>query len=276
MKIYRADRFAPPSRSARKQVDPRLDTFALALILVDLLLLGAFAWKIAHLQAAASSPNKLMVYMALATAVPSLVGLGLWWLMRGKLYLFALPLLAMSVIMLPGLNYACAAFVARPLLPYTQIEFATRRTYTVGSTPVTLHLYPGSRDAITPLVRILQDRDSPYRRAALIDVAIVGPAAAEAVPALTQIMRERDRDLSYQASQALVKIGGTGIDALIEALKADEDRVRFIAVVALQNAGAAGKPAIPELEKMWAKETPAMRGQIDIAVTNLRRAKDRS
>jgi len=75
---------------------------------------------------------------------------------------------------------------------------------------------------------------------------------------------------------AAMKIGGAGIDALIQALSADEDRIRLTAIVALQNAGTAGRPAIPELEKRWSKEDPAIRSQIDIAISNLRRQRDRS
>jgi len=63
--------------------------------------------------------------------------------MRGKMYLFALPLLFISVMVFPGIHYACASIAAKPLLPYAQMEYATRRTYTVGTTPVTLHVYPG-------------------------------------------------------------------------------------------------------------------------------------
>jgi hypothetical protein len=276
MRIYRGDRFAQSSRSPRRQADPRLDTLALFLILIDIILIGLFAWKSAHALAAGSPPNRLILYMSMASIFPSLLGLGLWGYMRGRVYVFALPLLAMSVMLLPGLNYVCASYVARPLVPYMQIEYATRRTYTIGSTPVTLHIYEGSRDAVAPLVQILQDPQSPYRSKAVMDVGLVGPSAAEAVPSLNQILRERDRELSYQAGQSLVKIGGAGIDALIDALKADQDRIRLVAIVALQNAGPAGKPAIPELEKMWSKADPAMRSQIDIAVTNLRRTRDRS
>jgi hypothetical protein len=276
MRIYRADRFAPPSKSGRRQVDPRLDTLALMLIGIDLLLLGIFVWKIAQALPAGGSPNRLTLQMSLVTALPCLAGLGLGWYMKGRAYVFAFPLLAMSAILLPGLNYACASYLARPLLPYTQIEYATRRSYAIGSTPVTLHVYHGSRDAVAPLVRILQDPQSPHRSAAVVDAGVVGPAAAEAVPALSQILRDRDRELSYQAGQSLVKIGGPGIDTLIEALKAEQDRVRLVAIVALQNAGPAGKPAIPALENMWSKADPAMRSQIELAVINLRRSRDRS
>ena len=274
MRIYRAHRFAPPSHTARRQVDPRLDTLAVLLILIDVLLLGLFTWKSAQALATGGSANRLILYMSFLSAVPSLMGLGLWGYMRGRVYVFALPLLGMSVLLLPGINYMTASYLARPFLPYTQIEFATRRTYAVGKTPVTLHVYPGSKEAVPPLVRILKDPDSPYRKNAVVDVGIVGSAAAEAVPVLSQIMRERDRDMSYQASQSLVKIGGPAIDALIDALKAEQDRVQMVAIVALQNAGPAGKPAIPELEKMWSKVDPSMRAQIDIAVTNLRRTRN--
>jgi HEAT repeat protein len=194
--------------------------------------------------------------------------------MRGKVYIFALPLLFASVMTFPGIQYACASVAAKHVLPYAQMEYATRRSYTVGKTPVTLHVYPGSRDAVAPLVQILKDVDSPHRNEAVTDVGIIGPPAAEAVPYLSQILRDRSRDLSYRASQSLVKIGGAGIDALIQALSADEDRVRLVAIVALQNAGTAGRAAIPELEKRWSKEDPSIRSQIDIAISNLRRTRN--
>jgi hypothetical protein len=253
-----------------------MDTFALMLIVLDLCLLGLFAWKDARVEAAAGSPNRLILHMTLFSVIPSVLGLSMAWSMRGKVYIFALPLLFASVMTFPGLQYACASIVAKHFLPYAQMEYATRHTYTVGKTPVTLHVYPGSRDAVAPLVHILQDADSPYRNAAVADVGVIGPLAAEAVPYLAQIMHDRDRGVSYAASQSLVKIGGAGIDALIQALSADEDRIRLTAIVALQNAGPAGRAAIPELEKRWSKEDPAIRSQIDIAITNLRRQRDRS
>jgi hypothetical protein len=271
MPIYRAHRFAPPSRTSGRQVDPRLDTVALLLIVLDLCLLAVFAWKVARVEAAGVSPNHLILYMTLLSTIPSLVGLSIAWYMRGRMYWFSLPLLFASVMTFPGIHYACATTAAKHFLPYAQMEYATRRSYTVGKKPVTLHVYPGSRDAVASLVRILQDPNSIDRNAAVMDVGIIGPPAAEAVPYLSQIMRERDRDASYRASQSLVKIGGAGIDALIQALSADEDRVRLVAILALQHAGPAGRPAIPELEKRWSKEDPAIRSQIDIAISNLRR-----
>src|SRR5688500_539024 len=133
MRIYRADRFAPPSKTGRRQVDPRMDTIAVSLILVDLILLGIFVGKCAQALVTGEPPNRLILYMSLMAALPSLAGFALWAMMRGKAYIFALPLLAMSVVLLPGVNYFCASYLARPLLRYTQIEYATRRTYTIGS-----------------------------------------------------------------------------------------------------------------------------------------------
>src|SRR5947207_12327059 len=108
MPIYRAHRFAPPSSTSGRQVDPRLDTFALMLIVLDLCLLGLFAWKVARVVAAAGSPNRLILSMTLLSTIPSVVGLSLAWFMRGKAYLFALPLLFASVMTFPGFHYACA------------------------------------------------------------------------------------------------------------------------------------------------------------------------
>src|SRR4051794_7916206 len=109
MRIYRADRFAPPSKSARSKVDPRLDTVALALILIDLVVLAMFALKSAQALPAGGSPNRLIVTMSLFSVIPSLGGLGLWWYMRGKAFIFTFPLLVMSMMLLPGLNYSCAS-----------------------------------------------------------------------------------------------------------------------------------------------------------------------
>src|SRR4029077_10606162 len=129
---------------------------ALLLIVLDLCLLGVFAWKEARVEAAAGSANYLILSMTLLSTIPSVVGLSMAWSMRGKVYIFALPLLFASVMTFPGLQYACASIVAKKWLPYAQVEYATRRTYTIGKTPVTLHVYPGSRDAVAPLVHILQ------------------------------------------------------------------------------------------------------------------------
>src|SRR6266513_1797252 len=111
--MYRSHRFAPPSKTSGRQVDPRLDTLALLLNVLDLGLLGLFAWKEARLEAATGSPNRLILYMTLLSTLPSVAGLSLAWFMRGKVYLFALPLLFASVMTFPGLNYACASIVAK-------------------------------------------------------------------------------------------------------------------------------------------------------------------
>ena len=127
-------------------MDPRLDTFALMLIVLDLCLLGLFAWKEARVEAAAGSPSHLILYMTLLSTIPSVAGLSLAWFMRGKVYLFALPLLFVSVMVFPGVNYACASVVAKHLLPYAEMEYVTRRTYTIGTTPVVV-LRSGARSS---------------------------------------------------------------------------------------------------------------------------------
>src|SRR5260221_14295594 len=105
MALYRGHRFAPPSKTARGKVDPQVDTFALLLIMVELILLGLFALESAKGQAAGVSPNRLILRMTMFSAIPSLLGFGLWGTMRGKAYIFALPLFCMSFLVLPGLNY---------------------------------------------------------------------------------------------------------------------------------------------------------------------------
>ena len=265
--MYRAHRYGPTSKSSSRQFDPRLDCLALLLIIFDSSLLGYFAWKVAQVEAASGSINRVIIYLTLICTLPSLLGMALAWYMRGKPYFFALPLFFVSVMVSPGINYACASLGAKHLLIYTQMEYQSRRIYG----PVTVHVYPGAKEAVEPLVRILQDHDSKYRRDVVVDLGVIGPAAAEAVPNLLQVLRERNREVSYQAGQSLVKIGGTGIDALVQALQDDEDRIRLTAVVALQNAGPAGLPAIPALEKNWSHEDPTVRYQIDLAVQNIRR-----
>ena len=81
----------------------------------------------------------------------------------------------------------------------------------------------------------------------------IGPAAASAIPSLTEALRDADRDVRAKAAEALGKIGPaatSAIPSLTEALRDADRNVRGRAVEALGNVGPAaaelGRERIPE------------------------------
>src|SRR5205085_4604058 len=96
------------------------------------------------------------------------------------------------------------------------------------------------------------------RQAAATALGQIGPAAREAVPALTPLLRDPDGDVRSAAFQALGRIGpaaAAAVPALVEAL-ADPAR-RGPAAEAL---AAIGPAAVPELRKAASAGDEATRG----------------
>src|SRR5205807_2266319 len=125
-------------------------------------------------------------------------------------------------------------------------------------------------------------KDAARRRTAAYALALIGPKAAEAVPALTEALRDTESDVRALAAKALGKIGqeakgsapmlatalkdsdaivrvhaalalwqvdgrNEGLAVLTEALKAKEDRVREHACLALGDFGSKAASAAPAL-----------------------------
>jgi HEAT repeat protein len=100
-------------------------------------------------------------------------------------------------------------------------------------------------------IRTLNSPDDLVRYRAIHALGAIGPAAAEAVPALTTIVLEnRKRGLRIEASLALSNMGreaAAAVPALAQALHDEEPIVRMNAALALSRLRAAARPAIPAL-----------------------------
>ena len=89
--------------------------------------------------------------------------------------------------------------------------------------------------AVPALVATLKDdQDKDVRRLAAEVLGKIGPAAAEAAPALAAALKDPDEVVRRLAVEALGNIGPAAVSALVAALKDDQDKdVRRLAVDAL-------------------------------------------
>ncbi len=98
----------------------------------------------------------------------------------------------------------------------------------------------GQEDVPT-LIHKLKDRDKEVRFNAAYAVGKIGPAAKEAVPALIAALKDEYR---WVAASALGKIGPAAVPALIAALKDEDGSVRVSAAFALGWIGPAAFPSL--------------------------------
>ncbi len=115
--------------------------------------------------------------------------------------------------------------------------------------------------AVAVIVDLLHTPQSgSLRRAAVEAVAVIGPAAAAAVPDLTAALWDRDPRLRIEAAKALAAIGPaarSAIPALTQALDDRRPLVRMRVVESLGTFGPAAAPAVDALigllsEDQWA------------------------
>src|SRR5262245_42330924 len=110
-----------------------------------------------------------------------------------------------------------------------------------------------AKPAVPALTQLLGDRDETVRIEATRALASIGPAAAPAVPALTDKLRERNRWIREWAAVALGNIGPDAKEATPALIKATGDTelgVQRWSVCALRKIGPDAKAAIPALTKL--------------------------
>ncbi len=106
--------------------------------------------------------------------------------------------------------------------------------------------------AIPALTELLKDKDVEVRFVASWALGNIGPDAKKAVPALTKLLRDKDRQIREVTAKALGKIGPeakTAVRTLTELLKDGDEPVRKAAAEAVGKIGPAAIPALTELLK---------------------------
>lgn len=117
----------------------------------------------------------------------------------------------------------------------------------------------GDPAALTPLIRMLDRDDNEEQAAAAAALGGFGPAAADAVPVLTSIVRGFgdiraifDKGTRERAIEALGAIGRPAVPGLVELLRDPNKDSRRNAALTLARIGPAAAEAVPDLLKMLA------------------------
>jgi HEAT repeat protein len=102
-----------------------------------------------------------------------------------------------------------------------------------------------TKAAVPALIEALSNEDIWVRVRAARAVVKIDPETMAAVPALIDALR--DKDARWQAARALGYIGPEAVPVLIEALKGQDEGVRFSAAWVLGIIGLEAKTAVPDL-----------------------------
>ena len=109
---------------------------------------------------------------------------------------------------------------------------------------------PDAKAAVPALTEVLKDKDKDVRDAAAEALGKIGPEAKAAVPALIEALKDQYEHVRELAAQALAQIGPEAkeaVSALIEALKDQDKSVRINAAQALAQIGPEAKEAVSAL-----------------------------
>lgn len=90
---------------------------------------------------------------------------------------------------------------------------------------------PEAEEAIPALTEALKDPRSEVRREAVFALGAIGPAAAPAVPQITELLQDPDMNVRYAAAYALGKIGPKAIGAKQQLLDRLATADQFLALV---------------------------------------------
>ena len=117
---------------------------------------------------------------------------------------------------------------------------------------------PAAKDAVPALTELLRDEDAYARSAAAeVLVKIIGPAA---MPKLVELLKDKDTDVCFAAIEVIGKIGPAAKDAvpaLAELLNGWGYRSACAAAEALGKIGPAAKDAVPALAELLKLRMPA-------------------
>jgi HEAT repeat protein len=112
--------------------------------------------------------------------------------------------------------------------------------------------------AVPELIRIYERDVSPSsQRCAALALGHIGRGAQAALPALIRDFTHTNGDVRFYAVSAVMSIGGEPgvvLPALTSALKDPNVNVRWNALVGLSELGSGGRPAVPEILKMFSDQ----------------------
>jgi HEAT repeat protein len=108
---------------------------------------------------------------------------------------------------------------------------------------------PPPKDDLASLMKQLQDKDAKVRLKAVQKLAALGPAAKDAVPALTEAVKDRDEDVRAAAKKALLAVKGENpaLAQIRKDLKSKKRAERAKAVEELAQLGEDGRDATADL-----------------------------
>jgi HEAT repeat protein len=106
----------------------------------------------------------------------------------------------------------------------------------------------GDPSSVPGLIEALKDED--FRKTAAKDIRKIGPEAKAAVPALSEVLKDKNILVRTEAARALGQIGSeakAAVPALVEALKDEYAIIRLLAADALGKIGPEAKAAVSAL-----------------------------
>jgi HEAT repeat protein len=114
------------------------------------------------------------------------------------------------------------------------------------------HCGPAAKEAVPVLTTLLKDEDHEIRYEAAVVLGKIGPKASAAVPAMAALLIDKDDAYEYvwMTANALQKIGPTAVPALVEVLKSRHKSARCLTAWALGKIGPQAKEAAPALLRL--------------------------
>ena len=115
----------------------------------------------------------------------------------------------------------------------------------------------------------MEDADRDVRRNAAQALGEMGPAAADASPALCRALGSRDAVMRGHARDALVGMDSAAVAALIDSLKAEDTGLRQRAADILRWIGESAKEAVPALTQALEDPDYRVRRRAELALEKI-------
>jgi HEAT repeat protein len=189
--------------------------------------------------------------------------------MKARLTVWSIVLLCLAVVLLwlfPGARFRLLAFVSQERFHENRPTSYWLRVVSDGADAEREHaatvlgeIGKDTPQAVTPLLKALDDRDYIVRKNAARGLGIIGPAAGESVSKLCALLKgDESQQVRREAAAALGMIHARpeeSIPALLQAFKDSDEWARMRAISATGYFGPDGKDALPTLAALL--EQPA-------------------